>query len=66
MDKSKIFPIKFNGNNYFGWEFQFQLYVIGKELWRHIDGLTKKPTNKTKLAKQDKEEAQIICWIMNL
>ena len=32
-DKLKAFPIRFTGKNYSAWEFQFKLFVKGKELW---------------------------------
>ena len=37
-DKLEAFPIRFTGKNYSAWEFQFKLFVKGKELWGHIDG----------------------------
>ena len=37
-NKLEAFPIRFTGKNYSAWEFQFKLFVKGKELWGHIDG----------------------------
>ena len=30
--------VKFTGNNYSSWAFQFELFLKGKDLWGHIDG----------------------------
>lgn len=49
MDVSDSFPIHCK-KNYFGWEFQFRMYVKAKELWGHIDGTTTKPLDSTKRA----------------
>ena len=38
MDKSEIKMVRFDGNNYTSWAFQFQIYLEGKELWAYIDG----------------------------
>ncbi|KAH0743204.1 hypothetical protein KY290_031197 [Solanum tuberosum] len=43
------FSVRFTGKNYSSWEFQFQLFVTGKELWGHIDGSDPTPTDATKL-----------------
>ena len=32
------FGVRFRGKNYSTWKFQFRLFVMGKELWGHIDG----------------------------
>ena len=37
-NKLESFPFRFTGKNYSAWEFQFKLFVKGKELWGHIDG----------------------------
>ena len=43
LDKLESFPIRFTGKNYSAWEFQFKLFVKGKELWGHIDGSVPAP-----------------------
>ena len=42
-DKLESFPIQFTGKNYSAWEFQFKLFVKGKELCGHIDGSVPAP-----------------------
>ena len=37
-DKSDAFLIRFNGKNYSAWEFDFKVFVKGKDLWGHVDG----------------------------
>ena len=36
-EKSDSFLVRFNGKKYSAWEFQFKLFVKGKDLWGHID-----------------------------
>eukprot|EP00268_Persea_americana_P006194 TRINITY_DN12215_c0_g2_i1.p2 TRINITY_DN12215_c0_g2~~TRINITY_DN12215_c0_g2_i1.p2 ORF type:complete len:112 (+),score=9.20 TRINITY_DN12215_c0_g2_i1:238-573(+) len=62
-NKSEVPPDKFNGKNYFSWEFQFQLFVKGKELWGHIDGTVQKPSDKDKYRKWETNDAKIMSWI---
>ena len=42
-NKLEAFPIRFTGKNYSTWEFQFKLFVKGKELWGPIDGSVPAP-----------------------
>ena len=42
-DKLELFPIRFTKQNYCDWEFQFKLFIKGKELWGHIDGSNPAP-----------------------
>ncbi|KAG6494580.1 hypothetical protein ZIOFF_042340 [Zingiber officinale] len=37
---TETLAIKFTGKNYAAWEFQFKMFLKGKELWNHIDGCT--------------------------
>ena len=39
MEKSEIALLRFDGNNYTSWAFQFQTYLEGKELWGYMDGV---------------------------
>ena len=50
-DKLESFPIRFTGKNYSAWEFQFKLFVKGKELWGHIDGSVPTPQGVEALSK---------------
>ena len=45
-----VFGVHFTGKNYSTWEFQFCIFVMGKELWGHINGSNPAPTEPTKLA----------------
>ena len=65
-EESEILSVKLNGKNYFTWEFQFRMFVQGKELWGHIDGKNPTPTNESKLAKWETNDAKIITWILSL
>ena len=43
--------IRFSGKNFSTWEFQFKMFLKGKELFDHIDNSTKIPTDEKELAK---------------
>lgn len=64
IEKSELLLIRFTENNFFFLEFQFCMFVRGKELWVHFDGTTTKPTNITKLAQWETNDARIINWIL--
>ncbi|XP_059309503.1 uncharacterized protein LOC132060497 [Lycium ferocissimum] len=50
--------------NYSSWEFQFQLFVTGKELWGHIDGSDPAPTDPIKLGQWKVKNARMMTWIL--
>ncbi|KAJ9687070.1 hypothetical protein PVL29_015789 [Vitis rotundifolia] len=56
-DKLESFPIRFIGKNYCASEFQFKLFVKGKELWGHIDGSNPAPRDAEALSKPYKTAA---------
>ncbi|KAK7245636.1 hypothetical protein RIF29_40484 [Crotalaria pallida] len=58
------FCVKFTGKNYPNWEFQFQLFVTGKELWGHIDGTVPTPTDATQLAQWKVKDARVMSWLI--
>jgi len=58
------FHVRFTGKNYSAWEFQFQLFVTGKELWGHIDGSDPTPTDPTKLGQWKVKDARVMTWIL--
>lgn len=64
MEKSEIVCVKFSGKNYFAWEFQFQIYVQGKELWGIIDGMDNKPTDPIKAAEWTAKDARVKSWLL--
>ncbi|KAJ8755302.1 hypothetical protein K2173_019100 [Erythroxylum novogranatense] len=64
MDKTEVACVKFSGNNYFTWEFQFHIYVQGKDLWRHIDGTNTKPTDSIKVAEWEAHDARVKSWLV--
>ncbi|XP_038678926.1 uncharacterized protein LOC119980334 [Tripterygium wilfordii] len=58
------FNIRFTGKNYSSWEFQFQLFVTGKDLWGLIDGSDPAPTDPTKLASWNVKNARVMTWML--
>ena len=65
MSSSKSFGVHFTGKKkYSAWEFQFQLFVTGKELWGHIDGSAPAPTEPKELAKWRDKDAHMMSWIL--
>ncbi|KAH7514067.1 hypothetical protein FEM48_Zijuj11G0049200 [Ziziphus jujuba var. spinosa] len=52
------FGVHFIGKNYSTWEFQFRLFVMGKELWGHIDGNDLAPTKLSTLAQWQVKDAR--------
>ncbi|XP_042966866.1 uncharacterized protein LOC122300350 [Carya illinoinensis] len=61
---SDSFTVKFTGKNYSAWEFQFRLFVLGKDLWGHIDGSDPAPTEPPKLAQWTIKDARVMTWIL--
>ena len=64
MSSSESFGVRFTGKNYAAWEFQFKLFVMGKELWGHIDGSNPAPTETKDLAKWMVKDGQVMSWIL--
>jgi hypothetical protein len=64
MSSSESFGVYFTGKNYAAWEFQFKLFVMGKELWVHIDGSDPAPTETKDLAKWNVKDAHVMSWIL--
>ena len=64
-DKLESFPIRFTGKNYSAWEFQFKLFVKGKELWGHIDGSVPTPQGVKALSKWKIHDARVITWLLS-
>ena len=60
----ETFLTRFNGKNYASWEFQFRMFVKGKELWGHLDGTTKAPTDAQELVAWTTKDAKIVSWIL--
>lgn len=58
------FCVRFTGKNYPAWEFQFRMYVKGKGLWSHLDGISMAPLQTTDLDAWEIKDAQIITWIL--
>ncbi|XP_031261253.1 uncharacterized protein LOC116119442 [Pistacia vera] len=61
---SNSIAVKFTGKNYSAWEFQFHLFVMGKELWGHIDGSDQAPTDVSKLTQWQTKDARVMTWIL--
>ena len=64
-DNLESFPIRFTGKNYCAWEFQFKLFVKGKELQGHIDGSNPAPRDAEALSKWEIKDAQVMTWILS-
>ena len=58
------FGVRFTRKNYSAWEFQFQFFVTGKELWGHIDDSDPAPTEPKELAKWKVMDARGMSWIL--
>ena len=63
-DKLESFSIRFTGKNYSAWEFQFKLFVKGKELWGHIDGSVPAPQSAKALSKWEIHDARVMTWLL--
>ncbi|KAJ0095189.1 hypothetical protein Patl1_15657 [Pistacia atlantica] len=57
--------VRFNGKNYAGWEFQFRMFVKGKELWGHLDRSSEAPTDPKELSLWESKDAKIASWLLN-
>ncbi|KAA8531359.1 hypothetical protein F0562_006068 [Nyssa sinensis] len=62
---SESFAVKFMSKNYSAWEFQFLLFVMGKELWGHIDGSDPALQDVEALSKWKIKDAWIMTWILS-
>jgi hypothetical protein len=63
-NNSDLFSVRFTGKNYSAWEFHFQVFVTGKELWGHVDGSDPAPTDSTKLLQWKVKDARVMSWIL--
>ncbi|KAJ0103258.1 hypothetical protein Patl1_03682 [Pistacia atlantica] len=57
--------VRFNGKNYASWEFQFRMFVKGKELWGHLDRSSKAPTDPKELSLWESKDAKIASWLLS-
>ena len=64
-DKLESFPIRFTGKNYSAWEFQFKLFVKGKELWGHTDESVPAPQGAEALSKWEIHDARVMTWLLS-
>ncbi|XP_057999163.1 uncharacterized protein LOC131177988 [Hevea brasiliensis] len=60
----ETFNVRFNGKKYSAWEFQFQLFVIGKELWGHVDGSDPAPIDSKELLQWNVKDSRVMTWIL--
>ncbi|KAG6493232.1 hypothetical protein ZIOFF_048209 [Zingiber officinale] len=61
---TETLAIKFTGKNYATWEFQFRMFLKGKELWGHIDGSLMALENAKDLGQWETKDARIISWLL--
>ncbi len=59
------FLIRFNGKNYGSWEFQFRMFVKGKESWGHLDESLKAPTDSKELRTWESNDAKTVSWLLS-
>ena len=59
-----VFGVRFTGKNYSTWEFQFRIFVMGKELWGHIDGSVQALTEPIELAQWQVKDARVMTCIL--
>ncbi|KAJ0082390.1 hypothetical protein Patl1_09946 [Pistacia atlantica] len=64
-DTVESFHIRFTGKNHSAWDFQFILFVKGKELWGHIDGSAPAPPGVEALSKWEIKDARVMTWILS-
>ena len=61
---TETFSVRFTGKNYAAWEFQFRMFLKGRELWSHIDGSSSASTDAQGVAQWEAKDARIISWIL--
>ena len=59
-----VVGVRFTSKNYSTWEFQFRIFVMGKELCGHIDGSDPALTEPTTLAQWQVKDARVMTWIL--
>jgi hypothetical protein len=57
--------VRFNGKNYTSWEFQFRMFVKGKELWGHLGGSSKAAIDPKELSSWEGRDAKIDSWLLS-
>lgn len=48
-EQHNLLSVKFDGKNYSLWEFQFCMYVTGKELLDILDGIRREPEDDKRI-----------------
>ncbi|XP_041026943.1 uncharacterized protein LOC121267141 [Juglans microcarpa x Juglans regia] len=56
--------VRFNGKNFPTWEFQFKIFLKGKELSNHIDNSAKIPTDEKEFVQWEVKDAKVISWLL--
>ena len=62
MLEEKISIVHMNDKNYTSQEFQYQMFVKGKELWNHLDGSSTVPTDPNELGSW---ESKVVSWLLS-
>jgi len=57
--------VRLNGKNYASWEFQFRMFVKGKELRDHLVGSSPAPTDPKELSSWEVKDAKIASWLLS-
>ncbi|GAV82774.1 UBN2_3 domain-containing protein [Cephalotus follicularis] len=67
MDGDKISIDRFNGKNYFLWEFAFRMYVVGKELCGIVDGTLAGlvTSSSVEYTQWHSQNATVVSWMLS-
>jgi hypothetical protein len=64
-DKLDLFHIRLNGKIFSAWEFQFQLFIKGKELRGDINESNPAPTDANALSRREIMDTRVMTWILS-
>jgi hypothetical protein len=65
MSEERTSIVRMNGKNYSSWEFQFRMFVKGKELWNHLDGSSMVPADPIELGSWETKDAKVVSWLLS-
>lgn len=65
MSEERTSIVRMNDKNYSSWEFQFWMFVKGKELWNHLDGSFMVPADPIELGSWESKDAKVVSWLLS-
>lgn len=65
MSEKRTSIVRMNGKTYSSWEFQFWMFVKGKELWNQLDGSSMVPADPIKLGSWESKDAKVVSWLLS-